>query len=157
VLALIAAVVCDPLVATEPDQPPDAVQEDALVADQVRFEVPPCATLEGLAPSEITGGGETVTVADWDAVPPVPVQLRVNLVVAVREAVACDPAVGCDPLQPSEALQEVAFLDDQVSVDVAPLFTVVGLAVNVTVGVGAVTETVADCAAVPPAPVHVSV
>jgi hypothetical protein len=60
----MAAVVCDPLVATEPDQPPDAVQEDALVADHVRVEVPPCATLEGLAPSEITGGGETVTVAD---------------------------------------------------------------------------------------------
>jgi hypothetical protein len=34
---------------------------------------------------------------------------------------------------------------------------VLGLALKVTDGAGAVTETVADCAALPPAPVQVSV
>jgi hypothetical protein len=35
---------------------------------------------------------------------------------------------------------------------VAPLATVLGVAVRVTDGAGVVTETVADCAALPPAP-----
>jgi hypothetical protein len=54
-------------------------------------------------------------------------------------------------------MQDVAFAEDHVSVEVAPLGTVVGLAANVTVGSGAVTDTVADCAALAPAPLHVSV
>ena len=61
------------------------------------------------------------------------------------------------PLQPPEAVQDVAFVEDQVNVEVPPLATVLGLAVRVTVGAGVVTETVADCAALPPAPVQVSV
>ena len=49
----------------------------------------------------------------------------------------------------------MVLVDDQVSVDLAPLPTVLGLAVNVTAGVFWVTETVADCVALPPLPVHV--
>ena len=38
-----------------------------------------------------------------------------------------------------------------------PLAMVLGLAANVTVGAGGVTDTVADCVALPPAPVQVNV
>jgi hypothetical protein len=71
--------------------------------------------------------------------------------------VECDPLVASLPLQPPEAMQEVAFLDDQDSVELLPLATVLGLALKLTVGAGEVTVTVADCAALPPAPVQVSV
>jgi hypothetical protein len=76
---------------------------------------------------------------------------------AVSAAVACEPEVASLPDQPPEATQELALVDDQVKVDVAPLLTVLGLAVRVTVGAGVVTVTVADCEALPPAPVQVSV
>ncbi len=69
----------------------------------------------------------------------------------------CDPLVASLPLQPPEAVQDVAFLDDQDSVELLPLATVLGLALKLTVGAGEVTVTVADCAALPPAPVQVSV
>ncbi len=62
-----------------------------------------------------------------------------------------------EPLQPPDAAQEVALVDDHVKVEVAPLATVVGLALSVTVGAGVVTVTVANCAALPPAPVQVRV
>jgi hypothetical protein len=49
-------------------------------------------------------------------------------------------------------------VDDHVSLDALPLATVLGLALKATVTVGcALTETVADCAAVPTDPVHVNV
>lgn len=69
----------------------------------------------------------------------------------------CDPLVASLPLQPPEAVQDVAFLDDQDNVELLPLATVLGLALKLTVGAGEVTVTVADCAALPPAPVQVSV
>jgi hypothetical protein len=157
-VALSAPVDCDPLIAWEPLQAPDAVQVVALVEDQVSVEVPPWATLDGLAVSETLGGGaETVTVADCDAEPPAPVQVRVNFVVAVRVGVACEPAVGSEPPQPPDAVQAVALVDDHVNADVAPLFTVVGFAVRVTAGAGVVTDTVADCVALPPLPVQLRV
>jgi hypothetical protein len=131
----------------------------ALVEVQVRVDALPLATLEGLALSDIVGAGgaETVTVADCDAEPPAPVQVSVNFVVAERAAVVCDPAVASAPLQPPEAVQAVALVDDQVRADVAPLLTVAGFAVRVTAGAGVVTDTVADCAALPPLPLQVSV
>jgi len=131
----------------------------ALVEVQVRVEALPLLTLVGLALSDTVGAGgaETVTVADCDAEPPAPVQVRVYFVVAVRAGVVCDPAVASAPLQPPEAAQELALVDDQVSAAVAPLLTVAGFAVRVTVGAGEVTDTVADCAALPPLPLQVSV
>jgi hypothetical protein len=53
-------------------------------------------------------------------------------------------------------VHEVALAADQVNVELAPLATVLGLAANATVGAGEVTETVADCVALPPLPVQVS-
>jgi hypothetical protein len=131
----------------------------ALVEDQVRVDVPPWATLAGLAVIETLGGvaAVTVTVTDCDAEPPAPVQVRVNFVDAVSVGVDCEPAVASEPLQPPEAAQAVALVDDHVNAEAAPLFTVVGFAVKVTAGAGVVTETVADCAALPPAPIQVSV
>jgi hypothetical protein len=71
--------------------------------------------------------------------------------------VACDPLVASLPVHPPEAAQEVALVDDQVSVELLPLPMVLGLALKLTVGLGEVTVTVADCAALPPVPVQVSV
>ena len=88
--------------------------------------------------------------------PPVPVHVSVNFVVAVRAEVVVEPMVASLPLQPPDAVQEVALVDDQVNVDAAPLWTVVGLADKVTAGAAWVTETVADCVALPPVPVQVS-
>jgi hypothetical protein len=51
-------------------------------------------------------------------------------------------------------VQEVALVADQLRVAAPPLVMVLGLPEKVTVGEGAVTDTVADCAAVPPAPVQ---
>lgn len=56
------------------------------------------------------------------------------------------------PDQAPEATHEVAFVDDHVSVALLPLFTALGPALSVTVGAEALTETVVDCAALPPAP-----
>jgi hypothetical protein len=65
--------------------------------------------------------------------------------------------MGMAPDQAPEAAQEVALLDDQVSVDALPLLMVLGLALRLTVAAGfALTVTVADCDALPPAPVQVS-
>jgi len=74
----------------------------------------------------------------------------------VRAPVDCVPAVALVPDQPPEAVQAVARVDDQLSVAALPLATVLGLAFKLTVGAGAVTDTVTDCVAEPPAPVQVS-
>jgi hypothetical protein len=77
-LAVSAPVACEPLAALVPDQPPDAVQEVEFVADQVRVEPLPLATVLGLAAKLITGAGAvTETVVDCEALAPVPVQVSV--------------------------------------------------------------------------------
>lgn len=131
----------------------------ALVDVQMTVEALPLDTLEGLALIETVGAAaaEILTVADCDAEPPAPVHVSVNFVVAVRAGVAFEPAAASAPLQPPEAVQAVALVDDQVSVEVAPLLTVAGFAVRVTAGAGVLTDTVADCAVLPPVPLQVSV
>ena len=81
----------------------------------------------------------------------------VYLVVAERVPVVLEPLMDSAPLQPPEAMQLLAWAEDQVSTDVAPLAMVLGLALKLTVGAGVVTVTVAVCAALPPAPVQLSV
>ena len=66
----------------------------------------------------------------------------------------CEPLTGLAPDQDPEAVQAVALVADQVSVELLPLATVLGLADKLTAGAGLVTETVADCAALPPLPVQ---
>ena len=53
------------------------------------------------------------------------------------------PLVGSLPDQPPEAVQRLALLDDQLNVADAPLLTVVGFALRLTVGRGE-TLTVTD-------------
>lgn len=68
---------CEALTALVPDQAPDAVQEVALVADQLRVELLPLTMLLGLAVKVTVGAAEvTDTVVDWDALPPLPVHVR---------------------------------------------------------------------------------
>jgi hypothetical protein len=75
----------------------------------------------------------------------------------VRAPVVCEPLTALVPAQAPEPVHEVALLEDQVNVALLPLATVLGLAAKVTVGAGEVTETVADCAALPPLPVQLKV
>ena len=146
------------MVAFEPDQPPEAVQAVALVEVQLKVELAPCAILVGFALSDTLGtGAETVTVADCEAEPPAPVQVSVYLVVAVSAGVADEPLIAFDPLHPPEAVQVVALVEDQLNVEVAPLLMVLGLAASVTAGGVWVTDTVADCAALPPLPLQLRV
>jgi hypothetical protein len=70
--------------------------------------------------------------------------------------VDCEPLRPLEPLQPPEAVQEVALVLDQVSVEVPPVFTLLGAALNVIIGALPETVTVADCVAGPPAPVQVN-
>jgi hypothetical protein len=141
-----------------PDQDPEAVQAVALVADQVSVELLPLATVLGLAARLMVGTGcVTVTVADCAALPPLPVQLRVYVAFAVRAPVDCEPFNPTAPDQAPEATHEVAFVDDNVSIALLPLVIALGPTLSVTVGAAGVTETVADCAALPPLPVQVSV
>ena len=78
VVAVSAAVFCEPLVASEPVQPPDAAQEVAPVEDHVNVEAVPFATELGAAVKATVGAGVvTVTVAVCAALPPAPVQERV--------------------------------------------------------------------------------
>jgi hypothetical protein len=64
--------------------------------------------------------------------------------------------MSCAPDQLPEAKHALASLLVQTSVAALPEVTVLGVAPMVTVGVGRVTVTVADCVAEPPGPVQVS-
>jgi len=157
VLVIVSAPVDSPVLlesALLPDHAPEARQEVALVDDQVSVEAPPLATDVGFATSDTEGADPTVTVADALAVPPVPVQERVNVLVIVSTPVDC-PVLesGLLPDHAPDATQEVALADDQVSVEDPPLATDAGFATSDTVGAGT-TVTVADAPAVPPAPVQ---
>ena len=76
---------------------------------------------------------------------------------AVSAPEVCDPLTALAPDHDPEAVQAVALVADQVSVELLPLATVLGFAARLMVGTGCVTDTVADCAALPPVPVQVSV
>jgi hypothetical protein len=67
------------------------------------------------------------------------------------------PLTDFAPDHAPEAAHEVAFVADQVRVALLPLLMALGPTLSETAGAAALTETVADCAAVPPAPVQVSV
>lgn len=76
--AVSAPVDCEPETDFAPDHAPEAVQAVALVADQLKVEVPPWATVLGLADKLTVGTGwVTVTVAVCAALPPLPVQVSV--------------------------------------------------------------------------------
>ena len=154
-------VLCVPAVALVPLQPPDAVHDVAFVELHVRLLLPPLLTLVGDA-DNVTVGAGVALVTETDAlaavVPPVPVQLSVNVALAVNAPVLWLPAVDLVPLQPPDAVHDVAFVELHVRLLLPPLLTVVGDADNATVGAGValVTETEALAWVVPPAPVQLS-
>ena len=76
---------------------------------------------------------------------------------ALRAPVDWEPFNGMAPDQAPEAVQAVAFVEDQFKVALLPLVSELGVAPKLTVGAGALTETVADWAADPPGPVQVRV
>jgi hypothetical protein len=77
----------------------------------------------------------------------------------VSEPVDCEPLTPLLPDQPPDAVQAVALAVDQESVELPPLFTLVGLAARVTVGgvVDVCTDTDFEAVVLPPCPVQVSV
>lgn len=75
----------------------------------------------------------------------------------LRAPVDWEPFTASAPAQPPEAVQAVAFVEDQLSAALLPLVIELGLACRLTVGAGDRTDTLADWAALPPAPVQVKV
>jgi hypothetical protein len=149
-----------PLVPLAPDHAPEAVQLLAAVDDQVSVELAPLAMVCGVAVIVIVGTAATVTVADWKALPPVPVQLNENVPVLASAPVDCEPLVALVPDHAPDAVQVSALVDDQVSVEDPPLATEVGFAASDTVGAGGgggvpETATVAEALVIPPAPVQI--
>ena len=76
---------------------------------------------------------------------------------AVSAPVDCEPLRALLPDQAPEAVQAVAWVDDHVSVELPPLAIALGPTLRLTVGSGALTETVVDCAALPAGPRQVNV
>lgn len=115
-----------------PDQLPDAVQLVAFVVDQVNFDVAPDATEVGDAANVSVG----LRLMNADVVfdPPAPVHVRRYATFLVMATVVCVPDSDFVPVQLPDAVQLVAFVDDQVSFDVAPDVRNAGDAVSVTVG-----------------------
>ena len=141
-----------------PDQAPEATHEVALLDDQVRVDAPPLAIVLGSA-LKLTVTFRfalTLTVAVCATVPPAPLHVRVYVEALISTPVDCEPVTALAPDQAPEAAHEVAFVDDHVSIALLPLVIALGPALSVTVGAEALTETVADCAALPPVPVQVS-
>jgi hypothetical protein len=80
----------------------------------------------------------TVTFADWVAEPPVPVQVSVNVVFAVRLPVLAEPEIAFVPDHPPDAVHEVALVELHVREEEFPAVIDVGMADSEreTVGVG---------------------
>ena len=118
-------------------QGPPAVQEVALVEDQVRVERPSYATGFGEAVRVAVGaeGEFTFTVTDARGeVPPGPVHWKVKVVAEVRGLVRPLPERVLELDQGPPAVQEVALVEDQVRVERPSYATGFGEAVRVAVG-----------------------
>jgi hypothetical protein len=153
----------EPLTTLVPLQPPLAVQLVAFDELQVSVADPPRVTVVGAAVSVTDGAvaDVTVTFADWVAEPPGPVQVSANEEFEVSAPVEAEPEIGLLPVQLPAAVQAVALEEDHVSVADEPDATVDGTAVSVTNGgcgpPGGATPAITVLAAVPPAPLHVSI
>jgi hypothetical protein len=127
-----------------PVQPPDAAQDVVFAEDQVKVDESPAIIALGLALIDKVGAApDTVTVADWVALPPGPAQVNVKVSLWVSAPVDIDPLIGSAPLQAPDALQLVALVDDQLIVVAVLLGIVLELAPILTVGAGWITDTVA--------------
>jgi hypothetical protein len=87
-LPVIDPVDCDPLGPRVPDHEPEAVQAVAFWLVHVMFEAPLDKSVLGLACTDTMGeSAPTVTVVDWVAEPPGPVQVNANSAVLVTAPV----------------------------------------------------------------------
>ena len=105
-----------------------------------------------------TGGRveEIPTVAELEAVPPMPLQVRVYVVCLVIGPIDELPDGGSVPLQPPEAVQPSAPVEDQINVSAPACATTAEEARNDTVGsAGGTTVRDTEALVEPPAPVHV--
>lgn len=164
-VAVRGPVDCEPDKAFAPDHAPDAVHVAAFVDVQVNVEAPPLGTVVGSARTESvgTGGGvelTTATVTDSVVVPPAPVHVSENALVACKGPVDCAPEGGRAPDHAPLAVQDEAFVDDQASVAEPPLSTLAGLALSETLGAtgnAGVTSIITDRDSVPPLPEQANV
>jgi hypothetical protein len=160
-VAFSAPVEAEPESAFVPLHAPEAAQSVAFVLLHVSVELSPGAMLVGLAENCSVGGGGggacVETRTDLCVLPPGPTQSSVKV---LSDAMAGDvslPFTARAPDHASEAVQLVAFVVVQDSDVFCPTVTSVGVAVNESVGVGALTVTVRFCVEVPPVPVHAKV
>jgi len=100
-LAVTGPVDCEPLAFLLPDHAPEAEHKVAFWLNQVRLDEPPELTVLGSAWSVTVGGkAVTVTVADWLAEPPGPVQVSSYSAVLDSGPVDQVPLVATGPCQP---------------------------------------------------------
>jgi hypothetical protein len=98
-----------PLSARDPFQPPDAVQETALLEAHARLDDAPAATAAGDGVSVTVGAGITVTVTvAAELTPPGPAQVNEYVAFWVNEPVSCVPLTASAPLQSPAAAHAVA-------------------------------------------------
>ena len=156
-VAASVPVLCAPLVAFVPPQPPEAVQDVAFVEVHVNVEALPPVMEVGFAVSVTVGMGTTVTVAVATLlVPPGPAHDNEYEPGIVRGPVLCVPVVALMPPQFPEAVHEAALVEVHLSVEAPPIATEVGFADSVTVGAGATVTTAVATLLTPPAPVHIN-
>jgi hypothetical protein len=121
------------------------VQAVAWVDDQVRVALPPVVTALGPTLKLTVGRGAlTDTVVAWEALPPGPAQVRVYVAPLVSAPVDWVPLAALLPDQAPEAVQDVALVEDQVSIELPPDVIELGAELRVTVGAEEPTETIAD-------------
>jgi hypothetical protein len=126
-----------PLIACAPLHAPLAVHDVALVDDHVSVALDPSVMLDGETEIVTVGaeGAFTVSVAEALPVPPLPVHVNVYVAVPAAAGVSdCVPLVVCVPLHAPLAVHDVALVDDQVRIALAPRVIEVELKDKVTVG-----------------------
>jgi hypothetical protein len=121
-----------------PLQPPEAVQELALVELQLNVAAPPLATDVGFA-VRVAVGTTLIPALTTGLVPPGPLHVSTKVEFLVRGPVLCVPLGANVPLQAFEAVHEVASVELQVRVAEPPLCTAPVLVVKATVGTAAST------------------
>lgn len=135
--AVTGPVLCVPLAPFAPIQPPEAVQDVALVELHVSIEAPPLAIEAGCAVSVAVGAGTTATAAVATLLdPPVPVQINEYDAATVSGPVLWLPLVALVPPQLPEAVHELALVELQLSMAAVPLLTMACAALMEAVGCG---------------------
>jgi hypothetical protein len=133
----------------------------ALLVVHANVLSPPEFTVAGAAVKLPIVGGTgcaTFTITDWLVLPPGPVAVNTYVVVCCGVCGRLVPVSGnTDELTAGTMVTDVAFEVCHARVMVSPAMILVELAEKDTLGGAAVTVTVTDCVAVPPAPVTVIV